>query len=209
MSSKKNAKEAPAPTAATGTPIIEIKRPNLQTRKLTIYGTAPLIQHKWSEKAKKQILDNQMKKAKEALAAKDPQQDYEDSIYKLPGGRYGFPAVAFKSAAVRAGKLLGLPMTDARQMFFVVADEEDLVIINGHPSPREDMVKIPGTVDIRYRAEFREWSAVLTVRFNADLISEEQVMNLFESAGFSVGVGEWRPEKNGMFGTFTLLKGDK
>lgn len=207
MSNKKKATPAPEPTQ--NATVIEIKRPNLQTRKLTIYGTAPLIQHRWSEKAKKQILDNQMKKAKEALPAKDPQADYEESMYKLPGGRYGFPAVAFKSAAVRAGKLLGLAMTDARQMFFVVADEEDLVIIKGQPSPREDMVKIPGSVDIRYRAEFREWSAVLTVKFNADLISEEQVINLFEAAGFSVGVGEWRPEKNGMFGTFTLMKGDK
>src|SRR5262245_20495245 len=134
MSSKKNAKKAPAPTETQAAPVIEIKMPNLQTRRITIYGTARLIQHKWSEKAKKQILDNQMKKAKEALPAKDPQADYEDSIYKLPGGRYGFPAVAFKSAAVRAGKLLGLAMTDARQMFFVVADEEDLVIINGQPS---------------------------------------------------------------------------
>lgn len=207
MSNKKKATPAPEPTQ--NATVIEIKRPNLQTRKLTIYGTAPLIQHRWSEKAKKQILDNQMKKAKEALPAKDPQADYEESMYKLPSGRYGFPAVAFKSAAVRAGKLLGLAMTDARQMFFVVADEEDLVIIKGQPSPREDMVKIPGSVDIRYRAEFREWSAVLTVKFNADLISEEQVINLFEAAGFSVGVGEWRPEKNGMFGTFTLMKGDK
>lgn len=207
MSTRKNATEAPETTQAAS--IIEIKRPNLQIRKFTIYGTAPLIQHKWSDKAKKQIIDAQTKKAKQPLAAKDPQTDYEESMYKLPGGRYGFPAVAFKSAAVRAGKLLGLAMTDTRQMFFVMPDEGDLVVIKGQPSPREDMVKIPGTVDVRYRAEFREWSAVLTVKFNADLISEEQLVNLFEAAGFSVGVGEWRPEKNGMFGTFTLTKGDK
>lgn len=207
MSTKKNAKPAPEPTQAATA--IEIKRPNLQIRKFTIYGTAPLIQHKWSEKAKKQILDNQMKKAAAALPAKDPEADYQDSMYKLSGGRYGFPAVAFKSAAVRAGKLLGLAMTDTRQMFFVLPDDGDLVVINGTPSPREDMVKISNTVDIRYRAEFREWSAVLTVKFNADLISEEQLANLIEAAGFSVGVGEWRPEKNGLFGTFTLVKGDK
>ena len=207
MSSKKNATPAPEPTQAAS--VIEIKPPNLQIRKFTIYGTAPLFQHKWSDKAKKQIIDNQTKKAKQPLAAKDPQADYEESMYKLPNGRYGFPAVAFKSAAVRAGKLLGLAMTDTRQMFFDMPDEGDLVVINGKPSPREDMVKTPGTVDVRYRAEFREWSAVLTVKFNADLMSEEQLVNLFEAAGFSVGVGEWRPEKNGMFGTFTLTKGAK
>lgn len=72
---------------------------------------------------------------------------------------------------------------------------------------REDMVRLNGaTADIRYRGEFRSWEADLTVQFNADLISHEQLVNLFEGAGFSVGVGEWRIEKNGNFGCFEIKK---
>lgn len=187
--------------------MIDIKKPNLVTVKFPIYGTSPLICHKWSEKAKKEMLDKQMKKAAKAKEAKNPDQDYEDSLYRTSDGGYGFPAVAFKAAAVRAAKSVDIAMTDARQMFRVLAEDGDLVRIIGAPSRREDMVRLNGqTADIRFRGEFRDWEATLTVQYNADLISDEQLLNLFDLAGFSVGVGEWRPEKNGMYGTFTLLR---
>ena len=40
------------------------------------------------------------------------------------------------------------------------------------------------------------------VKFNAALLSAEQVVNLFQTAGFAVGIGDWRPERNGLFGRF-------
>jgi hypothetical protein len=48
-----------------------------------------------------------------------------------------------------------------------------------------------GTADIRYRGEFKTWSATVTVRYNARVLSADQVVNLFNTAGFAVGVGEW------------------
>jgi hypothetical protein len=197
---------------AEPTTFIQIKPPNLQVRIFRIYGTSPLICHKWSEKAKKEMLDKQMKRAVGPKGAKDPEQDYKDSLYTFPDGGYGFPAVAFKAAAVRAGTMCDIPMTESRQMFRVLGDpaNADLVRIKGKPSMREDMVRLNGlTADIRYRGEFKEWEADVKVQYNADLISEEQLANLFESAGFSVGVGEWRMEKKGNFGSFTLRKGAK
>ncbi len=52
-----------------GVAIPEIK---LQTMTLNVIGDSPLIVHAWSEKAKKMILDKQMKKATGAKEAKDP-----------------------------------------------------------------------------------------------------------------------------------------
>lgn len=187
--------------------MIEIKKPNLQVIQFMVYGTSPLIVHRWSEKAKKEMLDKQMKKAVKAKQAKDPQRDFEESLYRLSDGGYGFPAVAFKCAAVRAATSLDMTMVQARQLFHVIADDSDLVRIDGEPEMREDMVRLNGkTADIRYRGEFKRWSAEISVRYNADVVSAEQVCNLFHLAGFSVGVGEWRPEKNGIFGCFTLLE---
>lgn len=168
---------------------------------LRIVGDSPLICHRWSEKAKKQMLDKQMKRAKQAKEAKDPQRDYEESLYKLPDGGYGFPAVAFKSAAVGACRFVdGVKMTEARGAFHIVGD---MVKIDGEPCMREDMVKIAmGTSDIRYRGEFKKWRSTLMIRYNAAALSAEQIVNLFNVAGFGVGVGEWRPEKDGSFGMF-------
>ena len=185
--------------------MIEIKRPDLRMIQVTIFGTSPLICHRWSEKAKKEMLDKQMGKPK-VRAFKNPEKDFEDSLYKLPSGAYGFPAVAFKNAAVRAASNLDITMVQARQMFFVIADEDDCVLIEGEPTMREDMVRLNGkTADIRYRGEFRKWQATVSIRYNAGVISDDQVVNLFQLAGFSVGIGEWRPEKNGSFGCFTLF----
>jgi hypothetical protein len=186
--------------------MIEIKRPDLRLIQVTIYGKTPLICNKWSEKAKREMLDKQMGKPK-VKAFKNPEEDYKNSLYELPSGGYGFPAVAFKNAAVRAASNLDLTMVQARQMFFVRADEDDCVKIEGEPNMREDMVRLQGkTADIRYRGEFRDWKTTLTIEYNAGVISDEQVVNLFQLAGFSVGVGEWRPEKNGAFGCFTLFE---
>ncbi len=186
--------------------MIEIKRPDLRIIAVEVYGTSPLICHNWSDKAKKEMLDKQMGKPK-VKAFKNPEQDFEDSLYPVPSGGYGFPAVAFKNAAVRAASNLDITMVQARQMFFVIADEGDLVRIVGQPTPREDMVRLNGKVaDIRYRGEFREWRATLHIRYNAGVITDDQVVNLFHLAGFSVGIGEWRPERNGGFGCFSLFE---
>ena len=86
---------------------INVSRPNLLISQFKVKGLSPLISHKWSEKAKKEMLDKQMKKKLTAKQAKNPQAEFESSLYLLsngkhPKGPYGFPAVAFKAAAVRA-----------------------------------------------------------------------------------------------------------
>lgn len=175
----------------------------IETVSIQVQGISPLIVHAWSEKARKMILDKQMKQNAKGKEAKDPKQDYEDSLYRLDDGSgYGFPVIAFKAAAVRAGTDLGLKMTDLRRAFHLRGTMAPIV---GEPRMREDMVRVgAGTADIRYRGEFPEWSAELTADYKPTAISREQLQALFEEAGFSVGVGEWRPEKSGSYGRFTV-----
>lgn len=180
---------------------IEIPRIELKEMNVPITGDSPLICNRWSEKAKQQILDKQMKKAKAKKDAKDPDADFRGSLYILPEGGFGFPASAFKKAAVSACRFSdGLKMTEARGAFHILGE---LVRIEGTPTPREDMVRINmGTADIRYRGEFKEWKANLKVRYNVAVFSPAQIINLFNMAGFGVGIGEWRPERSGSYGMF-------
>lgn len=179
---------------------IEVPRIEVREMQIRLIGDSPLIVHRWSEKAKKEMLDKQMKKAKTAKEAKDPEQDYQDSLYKLEAGGFGFPCVAFKAAAVGACRFTDTKMTEARGAFHVVGE---LAVLEGEPNMREDMVRIGmGTADIRYRGEFKQWATTLTVSYNASALSPAQIINLFNIAGFGVGVGEWRPEKDGSYGRF-------
>jgi hypothetical protein len=182
--------------------VIELKKINVQYATVDLVGDSPLIVHAWSEKVKRGMLDKQMKKAKGPQQAKDPESDYENSFYRLPDGTPAFPSIAFKSAAVSAaGRFAeGMKMTEVRGSFHIPGE---LIAISGEPNMREDMVRVGmGTADIRYRPEFKKWRVSLPLRYNADAISLEQIVNLFNQAGFGVGVGEWRPEKDGSYGMF-------
>ena len=180
---------------------IELPKMNIQTVIIKLVGDSPLISHRWSSKAKTMMLDKQMGKAKAAKEKKDPEKDFKECLYEFPGGGYGFPSIAFKSAAVGAcSHVDGVTKVVARGAFHI---NGELVKIIGKPTPRVDMVRNQtGVADIRYRAEFRKWSAEFEVRHNANVLTAEQVVNLFNTAGFSIGVGDWRPAKNGSYGMF-------
>jgi hypothetical protein len=150
-----------------------------------------------------------MKKADAGQPVKDPEADYRSSLYPFPGGGYGFPALAFKSAAVDAcSQLTGLTKVQTRGAFHVIGTQTDdgqLVKIEGAPRMREDMVRLNGTTaDIRYRAEFPTWKTTLSIHYNHGVFSDEQIVNLFNVAGFAVGIGEWRPARDGNWGMFQV-----
>lgn len=189
--------------APATTVVVERLSLDLQDVVIRVRGTSPLISHAWSDKAKQMMLDKQMKKATKGKEAKDPDKDFRESLYPHPDGGYGFPAIAFKAAMVRAGTYCDMKMTHLRGAFHI---DCELIPIEGEPTPREDMVRIAmGTADIRYRGEFREWAAELPIRYNARAITLEQLVNLANIAGFAVGVGEWRPERDGQYGRFEVV----
>lgn len=181
---------------------IEIPSLKIKMLELTLIGDSSLITHKWDEKAKREMLEKQQKKARAGKEVRDPQAEYEAALYRHPEGGYGFPIIAFKAAAVTVcSQIEGISKVFARQTFHVVGDE--LAKINGEPQMREDMVRIGmGTANLRFRPEFKEWHTTITIEYNSSAISEEQIRNMFNTAGFGVGIGEWRPEKDGRNGRF-------
>lgn len=190
---------------------IQINRINTETIRIPIVGTAPLIVHKFSEKAKRQMLDN-MQGRKSPKEPRDPQADYEASFYRHDDATYGIPVIAFKAATVSGARFFGksVSMTALRQFVFFdgefsKADGQKLVRITGEPHMREDVVRVGmnGT-DLRYRPEFSEWTTEVSVTYVQSMLTRESVLSLIEAGGMGVGVGEWRPEKQGDFGTFMI-----
>lgn len=189
---------------------VSISRIETEHMLVPIVGTAPLIVHKFSEKAKRQMLDAQQGR-KSPKERRDPEADYQAAFYRTKDG-YGFPAVAFKACTIGAARFFGkdVRMTDLRQFLFFKGqmsenDPQMLVEISGEPYMREDVVRlgISGT-DLRYRPAFPQWSATLEVIFVKSALTQESVLSLIDAGGMGVGVGEWRPEKKGDFGTFKL-----
>lgn len=179
----------------------DLPKLNLREVSILLVGTSPLVVHAWSEKAKQEMRDKQQKKAKQARETRDPGVEFQAAMYRTAEGKPGFPAIAFKTAAVDAcSHISGVTKVQARGAFHVVGE---MVEIEGEPRMREDMVRVGmGVADLRYRPEFPDWSCTLTVRYNANVLSEEQILNLFNTAGFAIGVGEHRPQRDGSWGMF-------
>ena len=112
---------------------------------------------------------------------------------------------------IRGAKQIGLVMTDARTSFFIhgeycTRDDRELVPVVGEVQPREDMVRLNGaTSDIRFRGQVVKWEAELNISYNSSITSFDHIVNMLHAAGYGVGVGEWRPERDGTFGRFEVV----
>ena len=145
-------------------------------------------------------------------------EDYAEANNIVKGHQFGFPSIGFKKAMVSACRNVeGMEMALARGAFLIIGDGTDVQdemsmvkLMSGKkpavPRVRQDMVRLSGkTADIRFRAEFVQWEATLTIKYNAGVMTPDQIINLLNIAGFAVGVGENRPEKNGQWGTFQVV----
>jgi hypothetical protein len=199
---------------ATVEGVVGLERIRRETAVIEVRGTAPLIVHAWSQKARQQMLDKQQGK-KVRKEAKDPQADFEASRYKFADGSGdGFPVTAFKKSTIAGGgRIFGkaVKMTELRQNLLFLpdglgTDGMQLVALDtAPPEMREDMVRISmGTSDIRHRAMYPKWSATLRIEFIPALIDLGSIVALVDAGGTN-GIGEWRPEKNGSFGTYEVV----
>lgn len=188
---------------------IEIHQIAAETLLVPLVGTTPLIVHRFSEKAKRQMLDN-MQGRKSPKQAKDPQAEYEAAFYRLGDGGYGFPSLAFKAATVGGARFYsGVTMTALKQFMYLRGEVGDdgraLTRIEGDPIMREDVVTVGRNgSDLRYRPQFSEWTATLEVTYVTSALTRGSVLSLIDAGGMGVGVGEWRPEKDGDFGTYRV-----
>lgn len=211
--------------ATKKTEVIEIRPIEVKKVTVRVVGDTTLIMHAWSEKAKRMMLEAQMGIAKgKKKEVKNPADDFIRSMYWLTpmpedgtmesfeeaianGARFGFPVTAFKQAAISAAYRMGWAKDkmSMRGAFYIDSDENGMIEIHSDtPEMREDMVKVGmGTADIRYRGEFKNWYADLTISYNANgQYSLENIVNIINAGGYVCGVGEWRPERDGQYGMF-------
>ena len=191
-----------------------IQCPQFKLVSIKLEGLSPLVVHRWSEKALGMMTAKQAGAPKTRKRdARDPEAEFEAASYKLDDGNYGFPAGAFKLAAVSSCRLIdGITMTAARGLF--VCPQEFVTLTNpapekGKPWPVMDTRPVRvgmGAADIRYRPMFWPWTCELHVRFVAGATSAEQIGYLLMLAGEAVGVGEMRPEKGGNYGRFRIAE---
>ncbi len=134
---------------------------------------------------------------------------FDNAIQK--GAKFGFPAVAIKKAATSAAYRQGWTKdkVSANGSFWLMGiNDPEFVEIETDEPPvmREDMVKISnGVADIRYRGEFKNWRCKFKISYlKGGIFSLENIISMINLGGFSCGLGEWRIEKGGLSGAFSV-----
>ena len=197
--------------------VIVIPKPEYETITVKIVGDTRLNVHRLGKKMMQEFEDRDHNKPKPKRAARNYPNEFIDSLYYIDKQgeevaspkaitkttRFGFPASAFKKAMIFAARQFdNVKMTEIRGRFFV-NQHQQYVEIKGKPQLDKFWRRIggkgpgTGTPDIGIRARFPVWSAELEIRFLENVISAESVLNLLSVAGFSVGIGEDRPDKSG------------
>jgi hypothetical protein len=201
------------------TETVAITAPRIATAQFRIVGTAPYVQLRFSEKAmnamrEKMEAGSQANK-KKAKSARDFDEDFRQALHLSDEGWNGIPASAFRNAMISACRLVGFKMTLAKLSVFILPDGFDkvdgvpLIKIEGDPEPHIMHARnATGVCDLRVRAKYWPWSAMVNVQYDADQFSATDAANLMLRVGTQVGIGEGRPDSKasaGMgWGTFRL-----
>lgn len=185
---------------------IVIEQPTVNAVALEIVGTAPLIMNNFSQKALEQMLRKHMGLSVQK-EAKKPREVIEGAIIRNVDGKISLPPTGFKKAMLTAStQLKTFKKTQLRLSMFV--EGNSIPITFAVMVPRMDMVRTAGinrAPDIRFRPMFEAWKARVVIQFSAELLTVQTVVDLLQRAG-RVGMCEWRPEKDGTFGTFKVSR---
>lgn len=198
---------------------IVISPPNLKQGEFPIVGTSPYVQHKFSEKVRKQMLQAQQKAAGtkgKKREARNVEEEYKAAMHLSEDGKKnGIPCAAFRNAMIDACRTAGFVMTKAKMTIFCLPDFYDkdgvpLVHLIGTPEPNESPVRLEsGVASVAIRPMWKEWRAIVKLQWDGDQFTFEDVGNLLARAGMQVGVGEGRnfsKSSHGMgWGTFKLV----
>lgn len=189
--------------------------------KARLIGNAPYVSNKFTmtdrEAMRNKMLagDHQLKDKRRD--PKDFDKLYEESIHRLRDGNAGMPSIGLRKALIRAAKVAGFHMTDARTAVFVLHDGFDpddgtplLKFKKGKPTMVMHNVELRnGVTDLKARGMWTEgWEVEVTLKFDFNQISPENAMKMLVIAGEQVGVGAGRPfskRSEGMgWGTFVV-----
>jgi len=200
---------------------VTIKAPNFGQIEFGLIGTAPLVGNKFAAKAREMMKagqeSGQTSRAKKTREPKNFDEVYQGHRHISTDGWDGIPATAIRAAMVSACRAAGYKMTWAKLAFQVIPDGFDnddrsalIRITKGEPTPLESYVRLAtGTADITHRPIWEQgWEASVTIRYDADMLTPQDITNLLSRAGAQVGILAGRPDSrmsSGQgWGTFKL-----
>lgn len=186
----------------------------MKTFVAVIDGTAALLMHRFAEEAEASTRKATRRNA--TAAAVDPREEAEKCAYRHKDGTLYIPGAAFSRLLREAAgghKARGSRKSMKYVLPTAVRVTDEIVALFEDGEPADDFevdarpVVIPSTRGrvMRFRPRLEKWQARVAVSVDEDLVDAKFVHQLLEEGGKQIGVGDFRPERGGPFGTFRVI----
>jgi len=200
---------------SVATKTLEIPAANVGRMNVRIKGKTPYMRNPWTERVLATMPggpDAGTSGKSEKLTPDEEMQEKLDAMLIQPSENgdspvYGMPPEAFVEGMAAAGYRLGdwSSMVEIKAAVSV-PHAEDLPI--EAPAPELDSragnLAGRGSVKVVNRPKFFPWAVTVPIEFDRGVMNEKQVLRLLNDMGRGIGVGAYRPENGGTFGTFEV-----
>jgi hypothetical protein len=146
-----------------------------------------------------------------------PREEAEKVTYRNATGQLYFPSGAIGRLLREAGGAHKMKGTRKSAKYLVPAAviilEDAIIFLDQSNKPMKEFevdsrpVTIPATKGriMRHRPRLDVWRASFSLRVNETVLPIELIHKLLVDGGEQIGIGDYRPEKGGPFGTFRVL----
>lgn len=180
-----------------------------------IQGSTALLQHRFNESSEipgdtRAVLINRG----------TPREEAEKAVYRDKKTKeFYFPGASIGRLLREAGSGHKLKGSRKSAKYIVpsavVVMNDTVTLLNGDGKTKvKDFevdsrpVVIPSTKGriMRHRPRFDQWSASFTLRINETILPVDFIHRLLDEGGLQLGIGDFRPERGGPFGTFQTVE---
>jgi hypothetical protein len=187
-------------------------------------GTSPLLMNRMSESTLEGLRTKKKKpKAANIGTTRTPREDAESKIYLSDEGPY-LPGVMLMASFIEAGKYVRL---DGKRQ---ISNAKSTVLpgfmslLTAGPLLKEPDTDKAATweADVRQgrnpnggeavaicRPRFDEWSFTFRIEIDDQEIGEDTIRELIDKAGRRAGLGDFRPQRKGIFGQFIVERWER
>jgi len=187
---------------------VNLKKLEIGVIKVKVIGDSPYL----PEPMDMAVLEKYNKiKSKQNYTKDDisEEEKVKAKFYYTEDEQYGIPARAIYNSMIRASSyLFDIKQGGMRNIKEGVTIKGDIIPLNfkkqsvvTHWGRTSGMKGSPRKI---MRNQFEDWSVELTIEYNKNNLSAEQIINVINWAGFHIGVGGFRKEKTGNYGAFHI-----
>lgn len=186
---------------------VNIPAARIASVNITLVGIgAGLLVNRFSETKMSLVEAKALGEAKSVKAPRNYETEFEEARYVVDG-KDVYPCATIKKRVVEGCSFVdGVFMKVAKGGFFIM--DEYAEIISDPPELHKAMAKVGSGMNkvpqMRIRPLYRNWKIPITIRYDENILTVDQIVHLFTQTGFSIGLGEWTAQHHGSFGMFEV-----